>query len=182
MTVSRQAMSHLVHLGHRRIGMLEAVDAEQPDLPSNRSAGYYAVLEEQGLDIDPDLVVSNSWGGNEGAESMGRLLALDQPPTAVFAHSDEVAAGPMRTLRRAGPTPGREVSIIGIDDHPIAELLDLTTIRQRPEEQGRQAARLLLSLLNAEDSTDRHVTLPAELVVRGSTQRPLDRASRSTRR
>jgi DNA-binding LacI/PurR family transcriptional regulator len=58
---SRQAMKHLVHLGHRRIGMLEAIDPDQPGLSSNRSAGYYAVVEEHQLDLDPGLVVSNQW-------------------------------------------------------------------------------------------------------------------------
>ena len=111
-------------------------------------------------------------GGNEGAESMSQLLVLDEPPTAVFAHSDEVAAGAIRTLRRAGLTPGRDISIIGIDDHPIANLLDLSTIRQRPDEQGRRAARLLLDLLGHRDAGPVHLTLPTELVVRGSTERP----------
>jgi LacI family repressor for deo operon, udp, cdd, tsx, nupC, and nupG len=96
---------------------------------------------------------------------------LDEPPTAVFAHSDEVAAGAIRTLRRAGLTPGRDISIIGIDDHPIADLLDLSTIRQRPDEQGRRAARLLLDLLEHRDAGPVHVTLPTELVIRGSTER-----------
>jgi LacI family repressor for deo operon, udp, cdd, tsx, nupC, and nupG len=172
LAASRQAMKHLVHLGHRRIGMLEAIDPDQPGLPSNRSAGYYAVVEEHHLDVDPGLVVSNRWGANEGAESMSQLLALDQLPTAVFAHSDEVAAGAIRTLRRAGLTPGRDLAIIGIDDHPVADLLDLSTIRQRPDEQGRRAARLLLDLLEHRDTGPVHVTLPTELVVRGSTQPP----------
>jgi len=173
-TAGRQAMRHLVHLGHRRIGMLEAVDPEQPDLPSNRSTGYYEAVREYGLDDDPSLVTTNSWGGNEGAQSMSRLLALADPPTAVFAHSDEVAAGAIRTLRRVGLTPGRDLSVIGIDDHPLADLLDLTTIRQQPAEQGRRAARLLLDLLAGETPTGIHVTLPTELVVRGSTEPPTE--------
>ena len=171
LTASRQAMNHLVHLGHRRIGMLEAVDPGQPDLPSTRSAGYHAAVKEHHLDDDPSLVVSNSWGGDQGAESMSQLLGLDEPPTAVFAHSDEVAAGAVRTLRRAGLTPGRDLSVIGIDDHPVADLLDLSTIRQRPEEQGRRAASLLLDLLQHRDAGPVHVTLPTQLVVRSSTQR-----------
>ena len=130
------------------------------------------MVAELGLDDDPRLVTTNSWGGSEGAQSMSRLLALDEPPTAVFAHSDEVAAGAIRTLRRVGLTPGQDLSVIGIDDHPLADLLDLTTIRQEPDEQGRRAARLLLDLLAGRDPSDVHLTVPTELVVRGSTQRP----------
>jgi DNA-binding LacI/PurR family transcriptional regulator len=164
-------MKRLVHLGHSRIGMLEVIDADQPGLPSNQSAGYYAALEEHQLDLDPGLVASNSWGGNEGAASMSQLLAVDEAPRAVFAHSDEVGAGAIRTLRRARLTPGRDLSIIGIDDHPVADMLDLSTIRQRPDEQGRRAARLLLDLLEHRDPGPVHVTLPTELVVRSSTER-----------
>jgi DNA-binding LacI/PurR family transcriptional regulator len=171
-SASRQATRHLVNLGHRRIGMLEAVDPDQPGLPSTRSAGYVEVLRENDLDLDPELVVTNSWGGEEGAQSMSRLLSLDRPPTAVFAHSDEVAAGALRTLRRVGLVPGRDVSVVGIDDHPLADLLDLTTVRQLPEAQGRRAAHLLLDLLAERDPGELHVTLPTELVVRGSTQPP----------
>ncbi len=169
---SRQAMNHLVNLGHRRIGMLAAVDPNQPGLPSTRSEGYYDALRDNGITVEPELVVSRPWGADEGAAAMGQLLALQRPPTAVFAHADEVAAGAIRTLRRSGLVPGRDLSIVGIDDHPVAELVDLTTVRQDPYEQGRHAAALLLRLLRDEDPGPRHVTLPTELVVRGSTAPP----------
>jgi DNA-binding LacI/PurR family transcriptional regulator len=90
----------------------------------------------------------------------------------VFAHSDEVALGAIRTLRRAGLQPGHDVSVVGIDDHPVAELSDLTTVRQRPAEQGVLAGRLLLDLLNGGTTPSASTTLPTELVVRGSTAPP----------
>ncbi|GAA1883317.1 LacI family DNA-binding transcriptional regulator [Lapillicoccus jejuensis] len=167
---SRQAVAHLVHLGHRRIGMLEAVDPDQPGLTSTRSPAYYEVLEAAGLEVDPTLVVSAPWGGEHGAASMSRLLGHREPPTAVFAHSDEVALGAMRTLRRAGLRPGADVSVVGIDDHPMAELTDLTTVRQDPREQGVLAGRLLLGLLDGREPSS--LTAPTHLVVRGSTAPP----------
>lgn len=144
---SRQAVDHLLHLGHTRIGMLEALDPDQPRLESTRSPAYYEALERAGIAVDPSLVVTADWGGENGAESMSRLLGHAEPPTAVFAHSDEVALGAIRTLRRAGLRPGHDVSVVGIDDHPLAALTDLTTVRQRPGEQGVLAGRLLLDLL-----------------------------------
>ena len=171
-SASRQALNHLLHLGHRRIGMLESLDPDQPRLPSTRSAGYYRALADSRIPVDPELVVTGRWGSDEGAASMSRLLTLAEPPTAVFAHSDEVAAGAVRTLRRSGLVPGRDVSVVGIDDHPVAELLDLTTVRQDPVEQGRRAAQLLLGLLAGEATGDLHTTLPTELVIRGSTAPP----------
>ena len=177
---SHQAVDHLIHLGHERIGMLEALDPDQPHLTSTRSPAYYEALADAGIPVDPSLVVTAPWGGEHGAASMGALLGLRKPPTAVFAHSDEVALGAIRTLRRAGLQPGADVAVVGIDDHPLAELCDLTTVRQRPEEQGTLAAKLLLRLLDAEQhggeqDGEESITVPTELVVRGSTAPPRSR-------
>lgn len=171
-TAGRQAMDHLVFLGHRRIAMLEAKDPDQPDLKPPRSDAYHAALLDHGIDPDPDLVVVGDWGGEQGAQSMSRLLSLRHPPTAVYAHSDEVALGAIRTIRRAGLDIPRDISVIGIDDHPLAVLTDLTTIRQPAYQQGIRAAEMLIALLRGDPGTDESVTLPTELVVRRSTAPP----------
>ena len=168
----RRAMDHLVFLGHRRIAMLEAKDPDQPGLEPPRSDAYYAALAENGIDVDPGLVVTSDWGGEEGAQSMSRLLSLRHPPTAVYAHSDEVALGAMRTIRRAGLDVPRDISVVGIDDHPLAALTDLTTVRQPAYEQGVRAAEMLVALLNEDPDVDLSVTLPTELVVRATTAPP----------
>jgi DNA-binding LacI/PurR family transcriptional regulator len=167
----RQAVDHLLFLGHRRIGMLEAIDPDQPGLVSGRSTAYYASLKEAGIPVDPQLVESNDWGGEHGAESMAKLLSLREPPTAVYAHSDEVALGAIRTLRRAGLRVPEDMSVIGIDDHPLAELTDLTTVRQPVHQQGTHAAATVLSLLRGEQ-VESAVTMPTQLVVRRSTAPP----------
>jgi DNA-binding LacI/PurR family transcriptional regulator len=169
---SRQAVDHLLHLGHTRIAMLEALDPDQPRLSSTRSPAYYEALQRAGIQIDRSLVVTAPWGGEHGAASMSRLLGHRTPPTAVFAHSDEVALGAIRTLRRAGLRPGADVSVVGIDDHPLAELSDLTTVRQRPDEQGALAARMLLTLLDGGRPQRKSTNLPTELIVRNSTAPP----------
>ena len=172
---SRQAVDHLIHLGHQRIAMLEAVDPDQPHLPSTRSPAYYEALAQAGIDVDPTLVVTAPWGGEDGAASMSRLLGHPDPPTAVFAHSDEVALGAIRTLRRAGLEPGRDISVVGIDDHPLAALCDLTTVRQDPAQQGVLAGQLLLGILEGTAPDETSTAVPTELVVRGSTAPPRPR-------
>ncbi len=167
----RQAMDHLIYLGHRRIGMLEAIDPDQPCLDSRRSAAYYASLDDAGIPLDPALVASGDWGGEHGAESMAKLLGLREPPTAVYAHSDEVALGAFRTLRRAGLRVPEDISVIGIDDHPLAELTDLTTVRQPVHQQGSRAAEIVLGLLQGHQ-IDQAVTMPTQLVIRRSTAPP----------
>jgi DNA-binding LacI/PurR family transcriptional regulator len=169
----RQAMNHLLNLGHRRIAMIAANDPEQPgeQAPQGRANAYYTALAEAGIPLDEQLVVTVDWGGSQGADAMAQLLSLKQPPTAVYAHSDEVALGAIRTLRRAGLRIPDAMSIIGIDDHPLAELTDLTTIRQPVREQGARGAQMVLDLLNGEP-TDRSVTMPTRLVIRGTTAPP----------
>jgi DNA-binding LacI/PurR family transcriptional regulator len=167
----RQAVNHLVNLGHRRIAMLAAVDPYHPVVPMGRTTAYYASLDAAGIPVDPALVRTSDWGGEQGATSMGTLLGLRDPPTAVYAHSDEVALGAMRTIHRAGLRIPDDVSIIGVDDHPLAALADLTTVRQPVDLQGRLAGEMLLALLRDED-VDTAVEVPTELIVRASTGPP----------
>ena len=168
----RQAMNHLLSLGHRDIAMVEAVDRDQPTTPSGRSNAYHQALADAGIAVDPRLVVATDWGGEQGADAMARLLSTGHLPTAVYAHSDEVAVGAIRTVRRAGLRVPEDISVIGIDDHPLASLIDLTTVRQPVTEQGRRAGELLLALLRGDESVDRAITLPTHLVVRRTTAPP----------
>ena len=168
----RQAVDHLVHLGHRRIAMLAAHDPADRG-PELRSVAYLDALADAGLDPDDDLLVRVAFGGPGGADGMGRLLGLRHPPTAVFAYSDEIAAGAVRTLRRAGLRAGGDVSVIGVDDHPVAEVLDLTTVAQPVREQGTAAGRMVRSLLEGRGPADvPSEVLPTRLVLRGTTAPP----------
>lgn len=168
----RQAVDHLVHLGHRRIGMIAAVDPEQrAHQPEGRSRAYRLALADAGLPFDPELVATVDWGSDQGAEAMSRLLGLREPPTAVYAHSDEVALGAVRTLRRAGLRVPADVSVIGIDDHPLARLTDLSTVRQPVREQGTTAGRMVATALAGGDAGE-SVLLPTQLVIRSSTGPP----------
>lgn len=170
---SRQAVDHLLLLGHRRIAMIEATDPDSPQwhIRVGRSQGYYAALEAAGIPVDEEMVLSVPWSGEAGADAMAQLLSLPHPPTAVFAHSDEVALGAIRTLRRAGMRIPEDMSVVGIDDHPLAALTDLTTVHQSVREQGSQAGRMVLDLL-AQRSTATAVTASTHLIPRGSTARP----------
>jgi LacI family transcriptional regulator, repressor for deo operon, udp, cdd, tsx, nupC, and nupG len=168
----RQAVDHLFHLGHKRIAMIEARDPDQYGaVPLGRRLAYEQAHAEAGLPLDPDLVVTVDWGGEEGADAMARLLGLRHPPTAVYAHSDEVALGAVRTLRRAGLRVPADVSVVGIDDHPLAALTDLTTVRQPVHEQGALAGHMVATALSGGDPGP-GIVLPTRLVVRGSTAPP----------
>ncbi|WP_265980022.1 LacI family DNA-binding transcriptional regulator [Arthrobacter sp. MI7-26] len=170
---ARHAVNHLLGLGHRRIAMISTVDPEGTHYSADesRERGYRSALAAAGIDVDEELVVPVPWGIDGGAQGMDKLLTLSRLPTAVFAFSDEVAYGALQSLRRAGLRVPQDMSIIGIDDHPMAETMDLTTVHQTPFEQGVLAGRLSLGLINGE-SPDQQIVCPASLVVRRSTCPP----------
>jgi DNA-binding LacI/PurR family transcriptional regulator len=166
-------MDHLIFLGHRRIAMIAAIDPKETRWPAVpfRSQAYHSALRDAGIAADPSLATTVDWGGLQGAGAMSQLLSLREPPTAVYAHSDEVAIGAMRTMRRAGLRIPEDISVIGIDDHPLAELTDLTTVSQPARQQGLLAGRMVLRLLQGED-VERAITVPTHLVIRRSTGPP----------
>ncbi|GAA1843668.1 LacI family DNA-binding transcriptional regulator [Microlunatus capsulatus] len=172
---ARQAVDHLVLLGHRRIAMIDAYDEEIVDWPreSIRHDGYRQALAARSIEVDDQLTVRSGWGGEAAAAAMAALLSLPEPPTAVFAHSDEVALGAVRTIRRAGLRVPEDLSVIGIDDHPFAALTDLTTIEQPVALIATQAAELLLDLLGGVAARTQ-VKVPTRLVPRATTARPRD--------
>ncbi len=169
----RTATQHLINLGHRRIAIISGRQLPSPFTPErDRYRGYLEALESAGLTPEPGFVTHGYFTVEGGADAMTSLLALPEPPTAVFAISDEMAFGALRALRRHGLQAGRDVSIVGFDGHDMADLLDLTTVVQPVEELGAQAARALLDRVLDPSSEPRQVQLATKLVVRGSSGPP----------
>ncbi len=172
------ATNHLLELGHTRIGVISG-EPNHPlafSIPGLRLAGYTAALAEHGIAVDPALEQSGRFTAPGGRRAMERLLAMDDPPTAVFAMSDEMAFGAWRAMQDAGLSWPDDVAIVGIDDHELAELVDLTTVRLAPRRLGGVAAeRLLANIENrepvvADEDEARNASLRwLELVPRSST-------------
>jgi DNA-binding LacI/PurR family transcriptional regulator len=178
------ATSHLIDLGHTRIGLISG-EPNHPlafSVPGLRLAGYTAALARHGIRVDPGLEQSGRFTAPGGRNAMERLLALDDPPTAVFVMSDEMAFGAWRAIRDAGLSWPDDVAVIGVDDHELAEMVDLSTIRLVPRTLGRAAARGLLAAID--DRVDEGGQLedglePIEIVLRGSTVGSIDQADRA---
>jgi DNA-binding LacI/PurR family transcriptional regulator len=164
------AVQHLLNLGHRRIGLIAGLAAEP--LPfvaaEQRRRGYLRALRRAGVPIDPALDIPGNFEFEGGAQAMAQLLTLADAPTAVFAASDEMALGALRTLQRMGLRVPQDMSVVGFDDHELAALVDLTTVSQGVHAQGATAARHVLAAL-AGDEAPRASIVPTQLVVRGST-------------
>lgn len=170
-----QAMNHLLHLGHRRIAMIDAIDPHAVEWPiDGRALAYTEALKSVGVELDPELLVRSPWGPDEGATAMAELLTLREPPTAVFVHSDEIAFGALRAIRQAGLRVPEDISVIGIDDHPLSAQVGLTSVRQDVFEQGQAAGRLVLGVLGRADGPPSSTIVPTRLVPRGSTARVAD--------
>lgn len=171
-TAGRQAMDHLLFLGHRRIAMIDAIDPNATTWPvDGRARAYTTALEEAGEPVDDRLFIRIPWSPVRAAEAMAQLLSIKDPPTAVFAHSDELSAGALRTLRHARLRVPEDVSVIGVDDHPLAETLGLSTVHQDVRRQGELAGDLVVGLLSGDDVASQTI-LPTRLVLRSSTSPP----------
>ncbi|MFE6234070.1 LacI family DNA-binding transcriptional regulator [Cellulosimicrobium sp. NPDC057862] len=166
-----EATAHLLALGHRRIATITGVPEQ--DNAIARLAGYRAAMIRAGVPVDDDLVCLSTYGVPAGYEGVQRLLALDEPPTAVFACSDDTALGALRALREAGLSVPDDVSLVGFDDLPVAAWTDppLTTVRQPLVEMGASAVELVHRARTASGHTLR-TELATSLVVRESTAPP----------
>jgi LacI family repressor for deo operon, udp, cdd, tsx, nupC, and nupG len=175
--VARTATQHLIDLGHRRIGYVGGVTEGVLDFtaPAARLAGYREALRTNGLPEDPSLEVDGGFTLAGGIEAGRALLARPDPPTAVFAASDEMAIGVLGAARTHALRVPEDLSVIGIDDHELAAFFELTTVAQMVQEQGRIAARQVLEALDGRETagwTPQQVTAPTRLLVRGTTGAP----------
>lgn len=175
--VGRIAADHLADLGHRRLG---AIGGEQDEplgfeVSRLRVAGFADALARRNLSFDPTLVEGGNYSVDGGREAMVALLDRAAPPTAVFALSDEMAFGALMALNERGLSPGRDVSLIGVDDHEFSRVVGLTTIRQSVTDHGSAVARLLLHAMEAIRAGSAppvtHLVPPVELVVRSTATR-----------
>lgn len=171
---ARLAVGHLTGLGHRRIALIggSADDPFRFSVPVDRYRGYLEAMRSAGLDPAPELAVPGNFSLEGGAEAMYRLLALPEPPTAVFACSDEMAIGAVQVARDAGLRVPESLSMVGFDDHDVSAYVGLTTVRQDVFGQGERAAQLLLDLLAGQVAELTHEVQPTRLIVRRTTAPP----------
>ena len=167
----RSAVEHLLGLGHRSIGYVGQVPdgVEHVRTPRDRLRAFREVMTEAGLEVEESWVLDSDWTAQAAARDSRAILAGADRPTAVVAASDEMAIGVRETARSLGLDVPGDLSVIGIDDFQLSDVLGLTTVRQDVTGQGAAAARLLLGTLLEDRVGGEDVVLPTELVVREST-------------
>lgn len=167
------ATRHLIGLGHRRIGVIGG----PPRLLAARARldGYRAALDEAGIAPDPEVIRSGEfevWDGETAAE---QLLTMADPPTALFACSDALAAGVYRVASRLGLRIPDELSVVGFDDLGPAEVWlnpPLTTVHQPIAGMAEEATAMALALARGKSPARTRLVLATELIIRGSSARP----------
>jgi len=166
---ARLVIGHLVELGHRRIGYISFVPASR--YSQNRCMAYRIALEENGLAFDERLIAYASLEPESSARALDALLALDEPPTAVYMFNDRMAIEVLRHLARQGIRVPDQISVVGFDDIRSASMITpaLTTLRHPIPEVAEQAVGILLAHRFNPTAAAVHLTLPVEMVIREST-------------
>jgi LacI family transcriptional regulator len=169
---ARDLTRYLVSLGHRRIGFVAGIRGL--NITEAREHGYRSALVEAGIPFDSELVVEGDFGQESGYRAGRRLLALDEPPTAVFACTDLSARGVIDAARTAGLRVPHDLSVAGFDDIPSSATRQppLTTVRQPLHEMGRMAAQMAVALADGRELLSRQIELPTQLIVRESCRAP----------
>lgn len=159
------AVQHLLDQGYRRIALV----TDNPSIytMTERHRGYVAALSDAGIEVDPRLVRLGPHDAEAAAEAVSELVALDEPPDAVFAANNRLTVGALQAMRATGA----QLGLVGFDDFELADMLGVTVVAASPEAMGRHGADLLFARLQGDPRPPRHVVLAPLLVPRGSGER-----------
>jgi LacI family transcriptional regulator len=166
---AKNAVEHLLALGHRRIGLVGG----RRDLQSAmlRESGYRQAFADAGIRVDERLMVDGEYDPEVTRTVVGGLLTSRRRPTAIFAANDVSALATVDVAGSLGLRVPEDLSVVGFDNIPESALSTppLTTVEQPIREMGHRAVDLLIALIRGERPGLTHVTLDTRLVIRGST-------------
>jgi DNA-binding LacI/PurR family transcriptional regulator len=167
--VGYQATKHLIQHGHQRIGLItygfESLEYRMEDL------GYKRALQEAGIPIEKELIIPvQGFESIDGRNGANRLLALTNPPTAVFTISDLLAVGVYQAINSSGLSIADDIALVGFNNNPIAEFLDpgLTTFDFPGSQLGIIAMEMLVTLIKGDQPHKPTSFLPTPMIIRQS--------------
>ena len=165
---ARAAVDHLLAAGHERIAFL----GDRPGVftADERLLGYREALRATGRSADAALERVGLADSEAAGRATAALLALAEPPTALFTGQNLVTIGAIRTLRALGLQ--HRVALVGFDDVTLGDVIEpgVSVVAQDPLALGRRAAELLFSRVDGYDGPSRHVVIPTRLIQRGSAE------------
>lgn len=160
------AMNYLLGLGHRRIGIISG--RAELESSNRRLKGYRDALEKAGIAVDEALIAPGDYTTETGAKCAQELLALNGPPTAIFASNDQTAMGVFQVAGELGLRIPEDLSVIGFDNISESRYMGLTTVDQFISEMGFVATQMLFKLINHEPLADQTYKMKTQLVIRNS--------------
>jgi LacI family transcriptional regulator len=168
---TREVMTYLLSLGHRRIGLIYGVGGHE--LAEDRLQPYRASLEAAGIVIDTKLMAECGPTIKDGYRAAKILLELSVRPTALIAINDLLAMGALRAATDLGLRIPHDLSLVGYDDIPMADFIvpRLTTVSKDAHTLGTKAFELLMARMQSPDLPRQRIQSPAKLVIRESTGR-----------
>ncbi len=165
------AVRYLINLGHTRIGFIYGSThiTRYEYVSASRHKGYKQALQSANIREDIDLEVLGSDVYKGGARAVKQLMSIKNPPTAIFAMTDEMAIGALKMLNDMNLKLPKHMSVIGFDDNDVSEYFGLTTIKQPVTRYGELSAEILISKLTEVNPEVKDIKLDFELVIRSST-------------
>ncbi len=174
----RQAMEHLIQLGHREIAILPGPMNSKYSL--ERVAAFRRIIKQNALPFREEWLIEYDFTPEGAYAGMKKIISLGNPPTGLLLMNDFSAVGVVRAAEEMGYRVPEDVSIIGFGDIPLAAMThpSLTTVREPFQEMGYQAVDTLLKMIQGKRIRAKHVVLPVELIIRKSTGPPPPRKRR----
>lgn len=171
-TAGDEAVSYLIRLGNRDIALINGPFGRPYEV--DRQEGYRRAHARAGLEMHPEYLVVSDYDHVDAYAACKRLLALKNPPTAIFCASDLMAVGTVKCCLESGIRPGRDIDVIGFDGTYLNELVspEISCIEQPGFEMGMMAFDLLEEKIRDNTSMSKKVVMPHKLVIRQSTRRP----------
>lgn len=171
---SRRILNYLWDCGHRKIGFIGGNDTEGTGLeenPDKRTLEYRLFMEEKGV-YRPEYERIGTFTSRMGNHFMNELMALSDPPTAVFVANDSLAIGCLNAISQAGKRCPEDYSVVGFNDIPTAKYMvpPLTTMRLYMDFMGERAVDLLSDRIFTKRELPMQITLPAKLMIRESVR------------
>lgn len=178
---TREAIQHLINLGHRRIGFIGGTPAISTG--RERYNGFVKAMQDNHLPLTPELIRPGLFTHESGYKGTNELLALSERPTAIFASNNSQALGMLQALHERGIRVPEEIAVVSFDDMPWAGALwpPLTVVAQPTYQLGHEAACLLLRRINNPHAPIENIVLKPELIVRRSCGAYLQQSKQAVR-
>jgi LacI family transcriptional regulator len=163
---SLEAMEYLLGLGHKRIGYISG--RAELESASRRLKGYTEALEKAGIPVDEELIASGDYTTETGVTGTRQLLALANPPSAIFASNDQMAMGVFQVAEELGLQIPDDLSVVGFDNIMESRYMGLTTVDQFISDMGYVATQMLIRIISGVPLDDQTYKMQTQLVIRTS--------------